>query len=198
MNDARAPGSASALSPFADWLLAPSAPAANASRRALTGLGLCAPFGAAIALPHGPGAVWLHAVGVPAGFAAVALVGAPALYVLSALSGARVGALRLADAVTRALATSGLLLAGLSPVLALVAVTAESLLTTAVFARIAVAFAGGVALARLVRQLAPDLDPARPLRGVLGYGVSLGFGMFACVLAWRVWSVLLPALGGGA
>jgi hypothetical protein len=161
-------------------------------------LALAATFGVALGLRDGGLALARHGLGVPLGLVAVAALVAPALPIALLHAGLRVEALPLADALARAAATAGLLLAGLAPLAALLAVTCEGSLSVAAFAWLALGIAGAFGLRGLARELdALFADEPGPRRSAARLS-AVGFAAVGALLAARVWAVALPVLAGGA
>jgi hypothetical protein len=161
-------------------------------------LGLAATFGIAIGLRRGGLDLVRHGLGVPLGLVTVAALAAPALPIALLHAGVRVEALPLADALSRAAATAGLLLAGMAPLAALLAVTCEASPSVAAFAWLALAVAGVFGLRGLARELdglfAHEAAPRRSAARLSAFG----FAAVGALLAARVWSLALPLLAGGA
>jgi hypothetical protein len=167
------------------------------ARRCGSGLALSAIYGAALGARHGTAAMLLQALGVPLGLLSVALLAAPAFYILLAHVGHPVDGLGLAGAVARATATTGLVLAGLAPAAALLTMSTEGTASAALYGVAGLAAAGGLGLGRLRRELRAQLDPAQPGQHRAGRLVIVAFGCFAALLAARVWWLVVPSLGGG-
>jgi hypothetical protein len=98
----------------------------------------------------------------------------------------------------RGLGSAGVLLSGLAPAAALFVVSSEA----PAAARGAVVFGlvlgGGVALARTVWDVVRSAFAGRSGSGASGAAIALGFAVFAVALAVRVWSQVLPILGGAS
>lgn len=161
------------------------------------GLGFAAVYGLALGARTGGVSLLQHALGAPAGLAAVGVLGVPSLYVLLALVDAPVTPSAMVAAAARALGSAGFVLAGLAPSAALLAVTIESPSAVAFVSRAGLTLAGGIGLYRLrcaVLDLLRELPATRRLR----YSALLfGFCLFAMALAARVW-FSLPILQGAA
>jgi hypothetical protein len=166
--------------------------------RLVIGLALASLYGVALGARHGSLAMVVQAVGVPLGFVAVALLAAPAFYILLAHAGHPIGPLGLAAAVSQATATAGLMLAGLAPGAALITVSVEADATAAVYGMLGLVVGGGLGLRCLCRQLGAELQQTAPGQRLAGWMVTVGFACFAALLAMRVWWLAVPSLGGGS
>jgi hypothetical protein len=171
-------------------------------QRLIMALGLASLFGLAVGLhPRGPTtaghellALVGSALGAPAGIAAVAAVAVPAFAIVLALANAPVDVMDLARATTRGALRGALLLAGIAPGAAMLAVTCEDAITVSVMGFGGLMFAGALAASSFRSDLRPQLAaaPART-RAVLAVAMPC-FVVFAAVLAARVWWLALPAL----
>jgi hypothetical protein len=160
------------------------------------GLGLSALYGLALGARGGKLAFLVHAAGVPAALLVAFGIGIPALYIFLALVDAPVAPSAMAAAATRATATAGLVLAGLAPAAALFVVTSERPGAAALAASVGLAVGGAFGLGNVVSELRKSVEDARAstrFAADLAFGV---FGLFAVVVALRVWMSLLPVLGG--
>ncbi len=166
--------------------------------RAGAGLLLASVYGLALGTRDGGSALWLHAAGVPAGLAAVALVGVPSLFVFLALGNAPIAPEGALSAATRALGITGLVLAGLAPTAALFLVTIESTVVAASVGGLGLAAAGLLGLAHLLGGLSRQLRSGGPLTRSSGNAALAIFAFFAVGLCLRVWWGLLPLLGGAS
>jgi hypothetical protein len=176
---------------FAAALLAPGEASASEARRFAAGLALTAIYGLALGARFGVPAMAAHAAGVPLALVAVAVLGAPAFYIGLAHTGIDVDGRALVAAVARGVATSGVVLAGLAPALALMAVCCESAAGVAWYGAAGLAVGGLLGLRALYRELpASHSGGARVVRGF--------FAVFAALLAARVWWLVLPLFGGAA
>jgi len=191
------PGSAEG---FAARLLADGADHSvpELGRRLASGLALAALYGLALGARQGGTALVQHAVGVPLGLLLVAALGGPSMFVLLSICRAPIDARAVAQAAVRGVGSAGIMLAGLAPSAALFVVSSE----TPEAARAAVLFGlllgGGVALARTVVDVARSASRGRSGTALGGATIALGFGLFAILLAARVWTSLLPILRGGS
>jgi hypothetical protein len=161
-------------------------------RRFSRSLALSSLFGLALGAGTNVPTMAARAVGVPTGFVIVALVGGPAFYVALAHAGVEVSALALSSALGCGVASAGLVLAGLSPTMLLLAVSCESQVSVAAYALLGLAASGSVGLRAMFRELG---------RGQLSWTVGarlphLAFALFAAVLCLRVWWGALSLLGG--
>jgi hypothetical protein len=161
------------------------------ARSGCASLALAAVFGIAIGARYGALSMAVHAVGVPLGLSAVAVLGGPAFFVGCAHSAVRLAPRDLLRAVMGGLATSGVVLAGTAPAALLVSLSAETGLGVALVS------AGGLALGGLLglRRLLSELDGALRQAGFGARLAAWAFGLFAIVLASRVWWLTLPCLG---
>jgi hypothetical protein len=166
---------------------------AREARHFLGGLALTATFGLALGGGLGAAAMAIHAVGVPLGFLAVALLGGPAFYVALAHAGVEISAVALIASLSRGIAGAGLVLAGLAPTMLLMAVSCESHLTVAAYGVLGLAAAGCVGLRAIFREL----ERRQPSTGIAASLPRVAFAIFAGVLCLRVWWSVLPVLGGG-
>lgn len=168
------------------------------TRRGLFGVGLAAVYGVALGARDGGLAILVHAAGVPAALVAVSLVGLPALYIALAFFDAPLAPKSAAGAAVRGLATSGLVLAGLSPLAALYVVTSESTDAAATAGAIGLVVGGALGLRHLLTTLRAALESADNATRFVATVAQVAFGLFSVVLAWRVWSGLLPLVGGAS
>ncbi len=168
--------------------------------RFAAGLGLASLYGLALGARTGGAALFVHALGTPAALLTVGAVGVPAFAIVLALMNAPIDGTRLVGVTARAVATSGLVLAGLAPAALLFAITSSTQEAAAGTAALGLTLAGGLGLVKLLAGLLRAIASADSATRLLALLASLGFGLFAIALAARVWSSLLPALapGGGA
>jgi hypothetical protein len=171
---------------------------AGVLRRLGAALALSAAFGTALGMRGGGVGLARHAAGVPLGLAVVAVLVAPALFIGLLHTGVRVEAGRVGDALARAAATAGLMLAGLAPLAALVAVSSESPRSAAAFGWLGLTLAGALGLRQLARDVAPLLAAEAGRTRLQARCAILAFGVVSALLAARVWAAVLPVLGGGA
>lgn len=166
------------------------------ARRAAFGVGLAAIYGAALGARDGGWALLTHAAGVPAALVAVGLVGLPSLYIVLALFDAPLSTRRAAGAAVRGIASSGLVLAGLAPLAALYVVTSASAEAAAIAGTWGLVLGGLLGLRHLVTTLREALEEADSATRLVATAAQLGFGLFAVLLGWRIWTGLLPLVGG--
>lgn len=183
---------------FAAELLEVEGDARSLARRAALGLGLASLYGLALGAREGGIALLVHALGVPAAQLAVALLGLPALFILLALLDAPLTARRALGAAVRGIASSGLVLAGLAPLAALYVVTSASPAAAATAAALGLAFGGLLGLRHLLSTLREALEGADRATHTMATLAQVAFGLFALLLGWRVWSALLPLVGGAS
>lgn len=163
------------------------------ARRFLSGLGLAGTYGLALGAHSGVSAMAAHAAGVPLAFVAVTLIGGPAFYVALAHAGVDINALALTGSLVRGIGAAGLVLAGLSPTMLLLAVSCESSSTVAIYGVLGLATGGCIGLSAMFRELERQ-HQATGLRAKLP---RVAFAIFAVVLCSRVWWSTLSVLGGG-
>ena len=166
------------------------------ARRGATGALLAAGYGLALGAREGGSALLVHALGVPAALVAVSLLGLPALYIVLALFDAPLSPRKAAGAAVRGIASGGLALAGLAPLAALYVVTSSTAGAAAIAGGLGLALGGLLGLRHLTATLREALDGADSATRFMAGLSQVGFGLFAVLLAWRVWSALLPLLGG--
>jgi hypothetical protein len=163
-------------------------------RRLLTAGALSSIYGLALGIRAGAGSMLRHALCVPLAPLAVCLVATPAFAILLALADAPIQPLGLARAATKAFAHTGLILAGISPCVALFMATADEPESGAVVGAIGLLAAGLVGLrARSSEMASAKGKPSKQVRLA-----TVLFTLFAMALSWRIWSVSLPALGGAS
>jgi hypothetical protein len=167
-------------------------------RRLGIGLALSAIYGAALGARYGTLAMAVQALGVPLGLLAVAVLGAPAFYILLAHVGHPIDALGLGAAVARATGTAGLVLAGLAPAALLLTMSTEGAIAAGLYGALGLGVGGGLGLRSLRGSLRQQLLAADPGQQRAGRFVILAFVCFAALLAARVWWLAVPSLGGGA
>jgi len=165
--------------------------------RVAAGLGFAAVYGLALGVRGGGASLLQHAFGAAFGLAAVGVLAVPSLFVLLALVDAPVSPSAILSVSARALASTGIVLAGLAPSAALLAVTIESPSAAAFIAGTGFALAGGIGLLGFVsfaRELLRDVPPA--LRAKCSV-LLCAFAVFSIALAARIWQAL-PVLKGVA
>lgn len=172
--------------------------------RAGTGIALAAIYGLALGTRSGGVRFLTHAAGVPAALMAVIGVGVPALYITLALVDAPVEPRVVGRAAARALAASGLALAGMAPAAALFLVGNPDSVASFFLGAVGLAIGGLIGLRLFlgdVRAAMASASAKSPFRAgartAAGFAF-VGFTIFAVALAIRVWWALLPALRGAA
>lgn len=183
---------------FAGEALATEGDARALARRATIGLALASIAGLAMGARQGLPSMGAHAAGVPLALIAVVALGVPSLYVVLALVGASLEPRRALAAAGRGIAASGLVLAGLAPAVALFVVTSAGAGAAALSSAAALALGGAIGLGHLAREVHGALSGAAIGTRIAAAGALAVFGVFAVVLAARVWGALLPVLIGGA
>jgi hypothetical protein len=164
------------------------------ARRLAAAASLSAVFGVALGLRQGGLSLAWGAMGAPLGIVAVGALAAPALGILLSLADARLEALDVARATSRAAVKAGMLLAGVAPATALFVVTVEDAITVTIVGLGALILAGGVAARSFQHDLEPSLSKTpRAQRAVVRLAVW-AFLAFAAILAIRVWCLALPML----
>lgn len=194
MDATRLPGQ-----PRAGWtsaLLQADADALGLARRAVSGAGLSAVYGVALGARDGATSMLVHALGVPAATLAVCALGVPALYIVLALFDAPLSPRAAVAAAVRGCASAGLVLAGLAPLAAVYVVGSESAAGSALAGSAGLALGGLLGLRHLVATLREALERSDSATRLLATVAQLAFGLFAVLLAWRVWAALLPLIGG--
>ena len=166
------------------------------ARRGASGLGLAALYGLAIGARQGGPLLLAHALGVPLGLFLLALVGGPCLFVFLALFRANVDGPALAHAFAGGVGSAGLLLAGLAPAAALFVVSSETPQAAAYAVLFGLVLAGGLALARIVWDILRGAWMGGSLSSMAALGITGGLALFAVLLEARIWSAMLPVLGG--
>jgi len=166
------------------------------ARRFGIGVGLSALYGLSLGARAGGKAFFAHAVGVPSALCAVAALGVPALYIVLALFDVPIEHPRVIAAASRSAARTGLVLAGLAPAAALFVITSEHRATAAVAALVGLFMAGAIGMGGLLGELRHALVRARAGARAGADFAFMGFGLFATLLAARVWWSMLPLLGG--
>jgi hypothetical protein len=161
------------------------------------GLLAAAAFGLALGAHGGGPALVQHAVGAALALLAVTVITVPSLLVLLALLDAPLTFERLAGLTARAVASSGLLLAGLAPAAALLVVTIQSAATAALVARAGLTLALVIGAAPLLFGVYGELQAAPAATRFKATSLLLAFSVFAVILATRLFEALLPILDGG-
>ncbi|MDD9935550.1 MAG: hypothetical protein OXT09_18210 [Myxococcales bacterium] len=162
--------------------------------RAGAGMGLSALFGLAMGVGSGPASMWRHVLTVEAAVGSVVVMAVPALHVLLTLLDAPIDPLRMAERCSHAVFRTGLLLAGLSPALALYSTTTGAT-GSALLGIVMLYLAGCVGLHTLVSGIAASVRAASEARGRAALLLA-GFTIFSIVLVMRM-SAGFPVFGGG-
>jgi hypothetical protein len=161
-----------------------------------SGLALSAVFGLALGARGGGVDLLRHAVGAPLGLLVVAGVVAPSLFVRLSLMDAPLRPSQMLSAVARATFSTGLVLSGLAPAMAMLVVSIESAGAAAWMSGLGLALAGGIGLSNLLGDLQRFTAGATlALRGRIFASVAV-FAVLACALSARAWGAWLPLLGG--
>ncbi len=160
------------------------------------GLALSAVFGLALGAREGGFGLLRHALGAPLGLLVVAGVAAPALFVRLSLMDAPLHAQHVLKAVAGATFAAGLVLAGLSPAMAMLVVSIESPSAAAWIGGLGLALAGGVGLLGLFAELSRSLGDASALTKSRVFMTLTVFTTLSAALAARAWCAWLPLLGG--
>jgi hypothetical protein len=176
----------------------PNANLRELARRAAAGLGLSALYGLALGARQGGPALVQHALGVPLALLVVGLIGAPSMFVFLSISRAEIDGRALASAVARGVGSAGILLAGLAPAAALFVVSSETPQAASSAVLFGLVLGGAVALGRTVWDILRSAWRGRPLSAAATACVISGFVLFSILLAVRIWSAVLPVLGGAS
>jgi hypothetical protein len=176
----------------------PNADFLELARRAAAGLGLSALYGLALGARQGGPALVQHALGVPLALLVVGVIGAPSMFVFLAISRAEIDGRALASAVARGVGSAGILLAGLAPAAALFVVSSETAQAASSAVLFGLVLGGGVALGRTVWDILRSAWRGRPLSAAATACIIGGFVLFSILLAIRIWSAVLPVLGGAS
>jgi len=173
------------------------APALGADlRRMGTGLSLSALYGIAVGARAGGLDLLEHAVAVPLAPLAVAGLGVPALFIVLTLFDAPIDPHATLAAAARGTATTGLVLGGLAPAMALFVTTSTSTFGAAVCAGLGLIAAGILGLRAFLRALGARFQDAPDgVRAFCGFALA-GFAVFATALAARMWWSVMPIFGG--
>jgi hypothetical protein len=126
------------------------------------------------------------------------MLGLPALYVVLALFDAPLSVRKAGGAAVAGVASAGLVLAGIAPLAALYVVTSGSADAASVAGGIGLVLGGLLGLRHLARALRAALETADSATRFVAALSQTGFAVFAMLLAWRVWSSLLPLVGGAS
>jgi len=186
---------------FAASLLAAGPQEASAAfrdgaRKFAVGLGLSAAYGLAIGTRDGGLAILKHAAAVPLAPLAVACLGVPALFIVLTLFDAPVEPPAAVSAAARGAATTGLVLGGLAPAMALFVTTSSSRIGAAFCAGAGLILGGLFGLRAFMRAIGGTLAGAKAgVRTVSGFALA-AFAIFGTALSARVWWSTLPIFGG--
>jgi hypothetical protein len=165
-------------------------------RRMGTGLSLSALYGVAVGARAGGLGLLEHAAAVPLAPLAVAGLGVPALFIVLTLFDAPIDPHATLAAAARGTATTGLVLGGLAPAMALFVTTSSTMFGAAVCAGLGLIAAGVLGLRAFLRALGARFkDAPDGVRAFSGFALA-GFAVFATALAARVWWSVLPIFGG--
>jgi hypothetical protein len=176
--------------------VAPSFELRREAARFGMGLGLAALYGLALGARHGRLGFLVHAAGVPSALLVALGVGVPALFIVLALLDAPVAPATVASAASRAAASGGLVLAGLAPAAALFVVTSERAGAAALAGGVGLAVGGAFAFGSVVSEVRKAMAQAQATTRLAADLAFAGFGLFAVLVALRVWVALLPVLRG--
>ena len=151
-------------------------------------------LGLAWAARAGPSVMVMHAIGMMGVVAGTAMLSVVPLWVLALHLGLALRADTLLAIVARAIRVTGIVLLGLSPTVALVSITAESVVTVGLVGLSAIALGGALGL----RTFSVELDRAV---GGAPFGraswVKSGIFLFAALAALRLGWTLLPIVRAG-
>jgi hypothetical protein len=173
------------------------APALGADlRRMGTGLSLSALYGLAVGVRGGGLALLEHAAAVPLAPLAIAGLAVPALFIVLTLFDAPIDPHATLAAAARGTATTGLVLGGLAPAMALFVTTSSTTFGAALCAGLGLVAAGILGLRAFLRALGARFkDAPDGVRAFSGFALA-GFAVFATALAARVWWSVMPIFGG--
>ncbi|MRG98437.1 hypothetical protein [Polyangium spumosum] len=166
------------------------------AQRFAAGLALSALYGLSIGTRAGGLSILKHAAAVPLAPLAVAGLGVPALFIVLTLFDAPVDPPAAVKAAARGAATTGLVLGGLAPAMALFVTTSSSHVGAGVMAGLGLILAGIFGLRAFLGALGTPLGRASSgVRTMSGFALT-GFAVFAIALSARVWWSTLPIFGG--
>jgi len=165
-------------------------------RRAGVALGLSSLYGLALGAREGGTELVRHAFGVPLSLLVLGAVLTPSLTVLLALLDAPVTPLAMLRAVSRAIASAGLVLGGLAPAAAVLVVTIESDDIACVAARGAGLIAGALGIVGLFGGVKKLVERASSAVVWRAEAMLLGYSLFVVLLGARLFSLLVPMIGG--
>jgi hypothetical protein len=161
-----------------------------------SGLALSAVFGLALGVRAGGVSLLEHALGAPLGMLVVVVVAAPALLVRLALIDAPLRPARVSAAIAEAVFGAGLVLAGLSPAMAMLVVSIESPGAAAWMTGLGLTLGGSIGLVRLFAEIHQGLSAVSLVAKGRVLMTLVLFTALACALAARAWGAWLPLLGG--
>jgi hypothetical protein len=176
----------------------PNAGLADLARGGALGLGLSAFYGLALGARQGGRQLLVHALGVPLGLFLVVLVGAPSMYVFLSMCRAPIDGRALASTAARGLCRAGILLAGLAPAVALFVVSSATPAAASSIVLLGLLLGGGVALTRMTWEVLRAAVRGHAVSVLGGIAIAIGFAVFSAALAIRIWSAVLPILGGAS
>ncbi|HVK64761.1 MAG TPA: hypothetical protein VM694_09810 [Polyangium sp.] len=166
------------------------------ARRFATALVLSALYGLSIGTRDGGLSILKHAAAVPLAPLAVAGLGVPALFIVLTLFDAPIDPPAAVKAAARGAATTGLVLGGLAPAMALFVTTSSSRIGAAFSAGLGLILAGAFGLRAFLGAIGTPLGRASAgVRTMSGFALA-GFTIFATALSARVWWSTLPIFGG--
>lgn len=168
----------------------------DSARRFGAALALSACYGLAIGTRDGGLSILRHAAAVPLAPLAVAGLGVPALFIVLTLFDAPVEPKAAVSAAARGAATTGLVLGGLAPAMALFVTTSSSRFGAAFCAGVGLMLAGVFGLRAFLASIGAPIGKASAgVRTMSGFALA-GFAIFATALSARVWWSSLPIFGG--
>lgn len=155
--------------------------------RLTSGLGLAWVFGLSLGAGH-PSTSWpAWALGIPAGPLACVAAGLPSLLVLLTLFDVRISLAELVDAASRGIATTGMLLAGLAPLVLLYVGTARDSSATALVAAVSLGAAGLSGLSATIRSVVSVARAEGETSKAALASLAAAYGVFAALLLGRLW-----------
>ncbi len=166
------------------------------ARRFGAALALSALYGLAIGTREGGMSILKHAAAVPLAPLAVAGLGVPALFIVLTLFDAPVDPPAAVKAAARGAATTGLVLGGLAPAMALFVTTSSTRIGAAFSAGLGLILAGIFGLRAFLGAIGVPLGRASAgVKTISGLSLAC-FAIFATALSARVWWSTLPIFGG--
>jgi len=159
-------------------------------------LALSAAYGLSLGTRDGGLSIVKHAAAVPLAPLAVTALGVPALFIVLTLFDAPVEPKDAVAAASKGAASTGLVLGGLSPAMALFVTTTSSRLGAAFCAGLGLIVAGVFGMRAFLKAIgAPLAKASAGVRTMCGFALA-GFALFGTALAARVWWSMLPLFGG--